>query len=322
VRLFRQGRASAPGGFRSSSPGALILLWELLLLGGMSFPLTAQFSPAVQQADQRFEAARENYDRYRSLYQQSFFRSEQALEEVRAAIQSRDGGREDQARAAFYARAQEQMDAEREVRSWAASLRDSGRELIRALESREAEILDALQPVVLAPAVRASLEQEWLLVRQRTLEVDRLTGGIDEEVVLRPFELTRDPRDTPDDLRGKASVLEEQAATYRVLVDQLNQQIAELDRRAQQERARLDQQADLARFDSDLIPGGRLGRLPPGARDDRGGASTEDGLAQLSIVEQLEHFRGIRALAVEYEELALSQARVFRNMADADGNPG
>jgi len=312
-----------PGRRRS---GTLALLRRSLLpvalLVGLGGPVVAQVvpptsPPALVEIEARFEAVRAEYDRDLSLFQQAFFRSERALEEVRAAIQARDSGREDQARASYHARAVEAMDAEAVVRRSASRLAQASRELIAALEAREFEILEALGSGILSPALRASLDAEWRTVRQRTLEVDRISGGIEEDVDLRPvLQLTADPRDTPADLRGKAGVLEDQADAYEAIIARLDELIGALERRIQQEQAFQDQVTDLQRFDPDvLIPGGRLGRLPAGLREDAP-AGFEGGLAQLPPVEQVELFRGVRAQAIEYRNLALDQARVFRNLAD------
>lgn len=279
--------------------------------------IPAATPPALIEAEARFEAARAEYDRNLSLFQQSFFRSERALEEVRAAIQARDSGREDQARASYHARAVEAMEAEAVARRSTNRLGQTSRELITALEAREFEILEALGSGILSPALRASLDAEWRVVRQRTLEVDRISGGIEEDVDLRPvLQLSADPRDTPADLRGKAGVLEDQADAYEAIIARLDELISALERRIQQEQAFQDQVTDLQRFDPDiLIPGGRLGRLPAGLRDEAS-AGFDGGLAQLPPAEQAELFRGVRSQAIEYRNLALEQARVFRNLAD------
>jgi len=297
-------------------------LLRVTLLMVFSSPVLAQVVPAVTppalvEAEARFQSARAEYDRNLSLFQQAFFRSERALEEVRAAIQARDSGREDQARASYHARAVEAMDAEAVVRRSANRLGQTSRELISALEAREFEILEALGSGILSPALRASLDAEWRAVRQRTLEVDRISGGIEEDVDLRPvLQLSADPRDTPADLRGKAGVLEDQADAYEAIIARLDELIGALERRIQQEQAFQDQVTDLQRFDPDiLIPGGRLGRLPAGLREDAPGGF-EGGLAQLPPIEQVELFRGVRTQAMEYRDLALEQARVFRNLAD------
>jgi hypothetical protein len=309
-----------PGLLRRSRPGALlcVLLGAALLLGADADRAAAQLP--LSEAEERFEEARAEYDRRLSLYQQSFFQSERALEGVRRALELRDGSQEEQARAAFHARAVEQMDAEADVRRAAERLRVASRDLIVALEAREAEILDELSPAILAPATTAALEAEWIRVRQRTLEVDRIGGGIEEDLDLRPvLQLSADPRDTPADLRGKAGVLEDQAETYDEIVRRVDELILELERRVQQDRARQDALDGIQRFDPDLIPGGRLGRVPPGTRDDGLPAGLEGGLALLPLTEQVELFRGIRMQAMEYRDLAIEQARVFRELAEGTG---
>ncbi len=310
------------GGWRGTGKGiptgVRVLVWLLVLFVPLAIPAhPARAQLPLAEAEARFEAARAEYDRNLSLFQQAFFRSERALEEVRAALQARDSGREEQARAAYHARAVEAMEAEAVVRRSGDALQGASRGLLAALERREEEILLALGTGILSPTARAGMEEEWRAVRQRTLEVDRVSGGIEEAIDLRPvLQLSVDPRDTPADLRGKAGVLEDQANAYEAIVGQLDELIASLERRIQQEQAFQDQVTDLQRFDPDvLIPGGRLGRLPTAAREGIPGGF-DGGLAQLPPAEQLELFRGVRAQAIEFRDLSLEQARVFRDLAE------
>jgi hypothetical protein len=140
--------------------------------------------------------------------------------------------------------------------------------------------------------------------------LDGIGGGIGENLDLRPvIQLEADPRDTPDLLRVKAEVLEEEAGTYEEIVANTDSIIADLERRQREQQVLADLRAELQRFDQDLIPGGRTLRPPPGTPAD---ASSSGALAQYTLEEQLEFFRGIRALAAGYRELALERARDFR----------
>jgi hypothetical protein len=209
------------------------------------------------------------------------------------------------------------MTAAARVRAGADELRVAAEAMIVGLEAQADEYLDFLNgPAPVTPASRQPVYEALVRVLSRVAEADtllgRIGGGLGDNLDLRPvIDLDADLRDTPADLRLKASVLEDDAAAYEVIAANTDLIIAELERREREARNLADIQAELQRFDQnqDFTPGARRVRPPPGAPPRAGGA---DGLAQYTLSEQIQLLRGVRDLALEYRDLAVSRARDLR----------
>jgi hypothetical protein len=202
-----------------------------------------------------------------------------------------------------------------EVREIADRLKVAAEAMIEAESVREDELLALLNnSVPLTDSSQQSLLRDLQRVRTKSREADtileRIGGGIGENLDLRPVvQIEEDPRDTPDLLRVKAEILEEEAGTYEEIVANTDSTIANLERKEREQQSNADFRAELQRFDQDLIPGARTLRLPPGIPS---GGNQAGALAEYTLTEQIELFRGIRSLASQYRDLALARARDFR----------
>jgi len=285
----------------------------LLLALGSPTPALAQ--PSLGVLENRFDSLRARYDQALSLLQTDRYFSQQALVQVTNAQNSGDPERLEQARSAYHALAVTEMAAAANVRAIAEQLRVAAEAMIAAEEDREDELLTLLNnSIPLTDSSQESLRRDLQRVRTRVQEadtiLDRIGGGIGENLDLRPvLQIEEDPRDTPDLLRVKAEILEEEAGTYEEIVANTDSIIADLERREREQQTLADLRAELQRFDQDLIPGGRTLRPPAGAL---AGTNQSGALAEYTLAEQIELFRGIRALATEYRDLALARARDFR----------
>jgi hypothetical protein len=325
-----------PGSGSARSRG-VALLRILLLVGAVlatppsERPLSAQLPTAQNTPTQgtgpqsdlaaledRYRHAREEYDEVWARYERTYSLSEQALEAVEFARRAGDSQQLERALANFQVSSAVVMEAQDAVQRAAETLRVAGQALLTGLAAREAELLDRLE-VGVAQGEYQALTRELLEVRWRTIAVDAEGTGLEEEFALRPVrELTVNPRDGPQELQAKAGFMDEEAARYDEIIADLDRRIEETDRRVQQLRTREDQIADLQRFDSDFIPGGRLGprNAPSQPREDSGpGDSGELPMAQLSLSEQLALYRAVRDYSLQQRDLALAQAELFRDTA-------
>lgn len=142
-----------------------------------------------------------------------------------------------------------------------------------------------------------------------------------EEFVLRPLpRMEADPRDGPAELLLKASYMEDEVATtYNAVIESLDEEIARREQRLRQERALSDQQADLSRFDSDLLVGGAG---VSGVRGEELAEEVLEGLplfADRPLPEQVALLRSIRDQAADRRDEALDEADRFRRLAAGDG---
>ncbi len=286
-----------------------------MLALGLAQPALGQNGLPQTEAD--YEAVLEEYSAAATELQRTFSLHEQALDGVELARRSGDEGRQERALATFRSRAISLMELERAVEELASRLREARRDLLFALDEREAELLERLDETRSA-SERERLEREWERIRRRALQVEAEVE-LEEEIALRPVpELTIDPRDGPAELREKAGFLEERAAAYDSVVAGLTQEIGERERQIQRLRGREDLLADLARFDTDLSPGGRLGprTLTTADWEDAGGEGADVALSRLPLPDQVEILRGVREQAIQYRDRALAQSEVFRERAE------
>lgn len=194
---------------------------------------------------------------------------------------------------------------------------DARRVYLQVLDGREGELLDRLDGNP-PPGIRTQLEREIARIRAEYRRVEREREPL-AEVMLRPVpNLVADPRDRPSDLLRKASYLEDDVAEgYTAIIAVLDREIADRERRLQQERARGDFFAGLRRFETDLPPATSGGARSGGAQPDEdrateAGAQGASVFAELPLTEQVEHLRSIRAQAVAFREDVLERARTFR----------
>jgi len=301
-------------------PGRVPLAPSWELSAQLPTPTVAPATPTtvgvgLAELEARYLGARESYAEVWARYERTYSLSEQALEGVEFARRAGDSQRLERALAEFQVSSAVVMEAQEAVQRAAEAVRVAGQALLSGLASREAELLDRLE-VGVEPAEYQALTRELLEVRWRTIAVDAEGTGLEEEFALRPVrELTVNPRDGPQELQAKAGFMEEEAARYDGIIADLDRRIEETDRRVQQLRAREDQIADLQRFDSDFIPGGRLGprNVPTQPREDA--AAGELPLEQLSLPEQLALYRAVREYSLQQRDLALTQAELFRDTA-------
>lgn len=207
------------------------------------------------------------------------------------------------------------MLLDQELRAVAERLRSVGRQYLEVLDDREDELLDALSSAIL-PLTRSRIESQLAELRREYREVERLAGA-PQVGELRPLpDMVVDRRDGPEELRGKAGLLENRAAEYDAVIADLDREITTRERRLQLERGQADLLAGISRFDDAALTGGGISR--PGA-DGRPATADPLGaidLAALPLEDQISLLREYRELATEMRSEALAMARVFRERAE------
>ncbi|TVR63409.1 MAG: hypothetical protein EA422_09435 [Gemmatimonadales bacterium] len=207
------------------------------------------------------------------------------------------------------------MLLEQQLRMAADALQAAGRAYLAALEVREEELLDALGSAIL-PMTRTRLQSQIAELRQEYREVER-ESGTPQVGELRPLpDVVVDRRDGPEELRGKAGLLENRAAEYDSVIAGLEREISTRERRLQLERGREDLMAGISRFDDAALTGGGIPRsgteVRPGSMDPVG----EVDLSSLPLEDQIALLREYLVLARDMRNEALAMARVFRDRAE------
>jgi len=125
--------------------------------------------------------------------------------------------------------------------------------------------------------------------------------------------------DGPEELRGKAGILESRAEEYDSVIVSLQREISSRERRIQQQRGQEDLLAGISRFDDDALTGRGLTNPSRDGGADGEGASdpmTPVNLAELSLLDQVVLLREYLSLARDMRDEALARARVFRARAE------
>ncbi len=207
------------------------------------------------------------------------------------------------------------MLLDQELRMVAERLRRAGRAYLEELDAREDELLDALASAIL-PMTRNRLESQLAELRREYREVERQAGA-PQVAELRPLpDVVVDRRDGPEELRGKAGLLENRAAEYDSVIAGLEREITTRERRLQLERGREDLLAGISRFDDAALTGGGISRPGTDGRPDGVDPLGEIDLAALPLEAQIALLREYLELARDLRNEALAMARVFRDRAE------
>ncbi len=321
---LRLGGRSGGRGVEGGVPGRGIrrqTLWSVLVLAilaalalpGLAAPVAAQ--SGLEEAETRYERALTAYRQVLEARDQALQQHDILMDRQEDARRSGDEDRAQEAMRRVHAQGVQVMLLDQQLRGVAGELQEAGQRYLAELEVREDQLLDRIEEVVL-PGTRAALDRELSEVRARYREVERESGSptLGE---LRPLpDVVIDRRDGPDELRGKAGILESRAAEYDSVIVDLEREITSRERRLQQERGREDLIAGISRFDDDALTGGGLN--PPSG--DSGSESVDPGtpvnLAELALPDQLALLREYLTLAQGLRDEALTRARVFRDRAE------
>lgn len=301
--------------------GRTRLSWSALALTLAVLPgwANGQEPLTLPELERTYRAAAAAYqDAYETLrvYQSRFERASDAL---RAAQLAGNSARRDSAFAEIMQLSPERTLQEQRVEEKAEELRVVRERLLAALNLRLDEYLDRTTGV-LTDTERRELAVQMADTRNR---INELRAEEDPEVTLEPLpDIQIEPRDSPDDIRAKATLLE-------VRADQYAQQLVEIDRRLetlQAEQARLrranDFMAGVERFDDPRLPVGPPGgqRTPPPdpARVPAGADSTAVGVRPLTREEEIEALSRLREVYAETIQTTRDKAERFRKEAGGD----
>lgn len=293
--------------------GLTLLLAVLALTGVSPVSLAAQSEPV--EAEARYETALAAYRQVLEARDQALQQHDVLMDRQEDARRSGDEERAQEAMRRVHEQGVQVMLLDQQLRGVAAELQEAGQRYLAELDAREEELLDRIERTVL-PGTRAALDRELSDVRARYREVERESGS-PTLGQLRPLpDVAIDRRDGPEELRGKAGILESRAVEYDSVIVDLEREIASRERRLQQERGREDLIAGISRFDDDALTGGGL--TPPS--DQSGSESADAGapvnLAELPLPDQLALLREYLTLAQGLRDEALVRARVFRERAE------
>jgi hypothetical protein len=311
-RLGRIGRHPRWGG----GLAVLYLLLAVLVAMGGAGEVAAQ--DPLESYETRYEEALERYVEALEVRDAALREHDILMDRQEDARRSRDEDRAREAMRRVHDQGVQVMLLDQQLRRVAADLQSAGQEYLAALERREDELLDAIEDAFL-PTTRLRLDREISEIRARYREVERQSGApsLGE---LRPLpDVVVDRRDGPEELRGKAGMLENRAAEYDSVIAGLEREIATRERRIQQERSREDLMAGISRFDDDALTGGGL--LRPGDSDGPGDLDPQVpvNLADLPLTDQVVLLRDYLGVAQEMRDEALALARVFRERAGGGG---
>ncbi len=281
--------------------------------------LACQEPLTLPELERTYRAAVAAYqDAYETLrVLQSQF--ERASDTLRAAQLAGNQARRDSAFAVIMQLSPERTLQEQRVEEKADELTEVRERLLDALNLRLDDYLDRTTRV-LTDLERRELAVQMADTRNR---INELRAEEDPEVTLEPLpDIQIELRDSPDDIRAKATLLE-------VRADQAAQQLAEIDRRletlrAEQSRLRRanDFMAGVERFDDPRLPVGPPGgqRTPPPdqARIPAGADSTAVGVRPLTREEEIEALSRLREVYVETIQATRDKAVRFRREAGGD----
>lgn len=241
---------------------------------------------ALEVIDRRFYTAIFNGDRARS---------------------AGDGVRLADARSAAQALVGTLTDAMNRVAAAAGTVRSSRQLLIDLLILYQVELIELAEA---APSAAQRSDYDALL-SDTSNELAELEGDLDDGSSLDPVarpDIFVDPRDGPDQILGKAQILERTAALLDTAVLAVDEEIAGLETRRDTERRQRDFMARARRFD-DLNPPIGTPRRDP---DVQSSDSTAAGGRPLTLDERIEVKRTYKQVLLDRRDAHLERARDFR----------
>ncbi len=307
-----------PPSARRGGP-SVVGLWLGIILT-LLLPAAASAQLPIGEAEARYRQALQAYEEVFQEHQEARQVHEILLDRQ---IDARRTGNEEQiiqALSRVHYQGWEIVRLDRRLQAAAEDLRAAASELRRTLDAREQGLLDQLDRVAL-PDEQARILREIANLRIRYLEVERQVGSeLVTEARMLP-ELTVTPRDGPQELLAKASLMESFARQYDTLLVSIDREIRTRERQLQQQRGREDLMAGITRFGDDGFVGGS-GALP---RPDVTGTGAVDAriefpdLEELTLEEHVAWLRGYRELIDGWREEALGQAARFQQLAGGGG---
>lgn len=309
---------------RIGASGAVAILATVFLVVPANGQVTRSDFVDVERvaaAEARYRAAQQEHE----LLREGVAEVEVTWRRAAQQIQARDAdgderGRADVFRDQFIDSALRLSELETILHTAREELREARRDYLRVLDDERERLVRRLEEDDVPPGREEELSRAIVALVVEHSRVERERDPL-EEFILRPLpRLEPDPRDGPTELLIKASYMEnEVATTYNAVIESLDEEIARREQRLRQERALGDQQADMARFDTDLLMGGAgQGAL-------RGDGTPDEILDSLPLFadrplpEQVALLRSIRDQAVDRRDEALNEAERFRRLAAGDG---
>jgi len=199
-------------------------------------------------------------------------------------------------------------DARNRVGVAADSLRTVRQALIEVLIVRQVELIE------LADAASSTQERRDFdnMLRVVSDELAARENDVENDVSLNAVvmpDIAIDPRDGPTELRGKAEILEVTAARVDTLIQSIDDEISQLERRRDMERSRRDFFAGTTRFGDLQPPTGTTGAADPTVQATD---STAVGGRPVTLEQRIEARRDYRQILLNQRDLLLLRARDFR----------
>ncbi|MEX2530248.1 MAG: hypothetical protein WD960_05690 [Gemmatimonadota bacterium] len=290
------------------------------VLLALLIPATATAQLPIGEAEALYRQALEAYEEVFEAHQEARQIHEILLDRQIEAQRSGDEEQIIEALARVHYQGWEIVRLDRQLQAAAEELRAGASELRRTLNAREQRLLDQFERVAL-PGERDRILREIANLRIRYLEVEEQVGSeLVTEARMLP-ELAVAPRDGPQELLAKASLMENFARQYDALLVSIDREITTRERQLQQERGREDFMAGISRFGDDELVGGS-GALP---RPQVTGTGAGDvpiefpDLEELTLEEHVAWLRGYRDLIAGWRDEALGQAQRFQQLAGGGG---
>ena len=273
--------------------------------------LAAGFASVLPRAAQAQDVERSEYRTAESAYNfalnsryLAYDLYNQAIAETTDARNSGDEERFDRALAVFQESAKELELSNRLLAEAGDELEQARRAYLERVQDHVDELYEELP--------RIADESDRTLVLRRidnlTYEADLLARPVETDYD--PFpEITIDPRDTREEIRAKAEVLERQAARDGDLLLDIDAQIESYERRRRHARMWQDFGADLFRFDDLQVPVG----TPDAASDNTIGLIGNEELSQ-----RLEELNRSREFLTQRRNIATARAQEFRRRSGGE----
>lgn len=277
------------------------VLTAVLAVVCASMPLAGQSAADLARWDLRFETV-----------QTEHLAAERALVEARALFDEALARGGNPARA--YDLSQQVQNQERRFRQTLEVVNQVRDSLVAALDRRFAYLVNVELQAASSPSNRAGILALAQDIEFRLQELER-TPRIDERRVAEfSHPVTYDPRDTPTELRQKASRLELRVTQADLFIAEIDQRIEVLEGRQRFSQTVRDFSANVGRFDADRLRTGVGGSRPPNSRESPAVADSA-GQPVRSAEEQVEMLRTLRETVIQYRDADRQRAVEFRRLA-------
>lgn len=275
----------------------------LAVVGGGVFAAAAAGQSAADLArwDLRFETV-----------QTEHLAAERALVEARALFDEALARGGNPARA--YDLSQQVQNQERRFRQTLEAVTQVRDSLVAALDRRFAYLVNVELQATTTPAAREGVVALATDIQFRLQELER-NPPIDERRVAEfSHPVTYDPRDTPTELRQKASRLELRVSQADLFIAAIDERIEVLEGRQRFSQTLRDFSANVGRFDADRLRTGVGGSRPANPRE-APVAADSTGHPARTAQEQVEMLRALRETVIQYRDADRQRAIEFRRLA-------